>query len=244
MAPQGIWWSWKVLTWSLWAFRGRCRVWKCLLALVTLHRVKSIVVQEGAGLGAVGGREGPCPMLAGVEVRHSAPAPAGVGQWQGPATLCWAVRAGHFVKLHHVHFKKTQKIHSKITVFSPKQGKLHSAFFTLKVKRFSANSSEQGLTHGCSPTSQWVQHGAWFQLCLLLSALTRGGMDGKDGVTRFSLSFPLISHLLWYLVVTSCRLTCRYDTLWGAFGGETGKRGNLYLNNCSTSSEQEGHRNS
>lgn len=71
-----------------------------------------------------------------------------------------------------------------------------AVLFTLKVKRFSANSSEQGLTHGCSPTSQWVQHGAWFQLCLLLSALTRGGMDGKDGVTRFSLSFPLISHLL------------------------------------------------
>lgn len=62
----------------------------------------------------------PAPLLAGVEVRHSAPAPAAVGEWQGPATLCWAVRARHFVKLHWVHLKKTQKIHSRITVFSPK----------------------------------------------------------------------------------------------------------------------------
>lgn len=111
----------------------------------------------------------------------------------------------------------------------------------------SENSSQHGLTHGCSPTSQWVQHGSVVPAvpaAVCADTWWATGWMAGMAVRRFSLSFPLVSHLLWYLVVTSCGLTCRYDTLCGVFGGERGKRDHLYLNNCSTSSKQEGHKNS
>lgn len=160
-------------------------------------------LQEGAGLGQWGHR-GPCP---------TAGSCAGVGQWHEAACqipVCSLTKAGNpfwtSCLLPQVRRAALSIFHAQGQTFPPQQ-------------------QRAGLAHGCSApvtgSSTELAPAVPAAVCLT------PGMDGRMAAVSFSLSFPRISHVLCYLVVTSCRLTCRYDPCVGRWRGNRKAR-NLY----------------